>query len=140
MGAAVHIPEALYQDTKDLPRPRSALVLPAALFPLLVLVLPFATLGAVFELHWGWWVGAFAAALVWALAAGSISKSPKPFGSARRLLGWALLWIIEPIIVFPTLGRIASIGNTTAVVVGVLYIGGALAFGYWLFRRYRSKP
>lgn len=72
VGAAVHIPEALYQDTKTLEQPRSALVVPAAVYPLLVVLLPFAT-------------------------------------------------------------------ATHVAVVAVPYLGGALAFGYYLFRRYRSK-
>lgn len=139
VGAAVHIPAALYQDTKDLPEPgtRSAIVLPAALFPLLVVVLPFATMGAVFDLHWGWWAGAFGAALAWAVAAGFLARSPKPWMSLKRLLCWALLWCVEPFIALPLLGPIAA--GTHVAVGAVLYVGGALAFGYWLFRHYRSK-
>lgn len=137
VGAAVHLPEALYQDTKDLPAPRSALVLPAALFPLLVVVLPFVTMGAIFELHWGWWVGGLGVALGWAVAAGVIARSPKPGMSAIRLLGWALLWCLEPLVVLPLLGPIAA--ATHVSVVAVVYVGGALAFGYWIFRHYRGK-
>lgn len=137
VGAAVHIPAALHQDTKELERPRSLLVLPAAVYPLLVVVLPFATNGAVFDLHWAWWAGSFAAALVWALAAGAISQSPKPFKSAVRLLGWALLWCLEP---FIALGLMGPLGRATHVsVAATLYVGGALAFGYWLFRHYWRK-
>lgn len=139
VGAAVQIPAALYQETKDLPRPRSLLVLPAAIFPLLVVVLPFATMGAVFDLHWGWWLGGFAAALAWAVAAGFIARSPNPVGSVVRLLGWAVLWCLEPFVVLLTLGPIASADEWAAVVAGVLYLGGALALGYWIFRRYRGK-
>ncbi|MEU0878908.1 hypothetical protein ABZ345_09945 [Lentzea sp. NPDC005914] len=138
MGAAVHIPEALYQDTKELPRPRSALVLPAALYPLLVVVLPFLTMGAVFDLHWGWWAGGFGLALAWALAVGVISKSPKPFASARRLLGWGLLWCLEPIVVLAVLGPIAGISYLTYVALGA-YLLGALGLGYWLWKHYRGK-
>lgn len=137
VGAAVHIPAALHQDTKELERPRSLLVLPAAIFPLLVVVLPFATNGAIFDLHWAWWAGSFAAALVWALAAGALSRSPKPFMSAARLLGWALLWCLEPFVALALLG---PIGQATHVsVAATLYVGGALAFGYWLFRHYWRK-
>jgi len=139
VGAAVQIPAALYQETKDLPRPRSLLVLPAAIFPLLVVVLPFATMGAVFDLHWGWWLGGFAAALAWAVAAGFIARSPNPVRSVVRLLGWAVLWCLEPFVVLLTLGPIASVDEWAAVVAGVLYLGGALALGYWIFRRYRGK-
>lgn len=137
VGAAVHIPAALYEDTKELERPRSLLVLPAAIYPLLIVVLPFVTMGEIFDLHWGWWAGGFVVALVWALAAGSISKSPKPFMSAVRLLGWALLWCVEPFVVLLTLGPIAT--ATHVAVVATIYVGGALAFGYWLFRHYRGK-
>ncbi|MFC3893429.1 hypothetical protein ACFOWZ_18290 [Lentzea rhizosphaerae] len=135
----MHIPAALYQDTKDLPEPgtRSAIVLPAALFPLLVVVLPFATVGAVFDLHWGWWAGAFGAALAWAGAAGFLARSPRPWMSLERLLGWSLLWCAEPFIALPLLGPIAA--GTHVAVGAVLYVGGALGFGYWLFRRYRRK-
>lgn len=133
----MHIPEALYQDTKELERPRSALVLPAAIYPLLVVVLPFVTMGAIFDLHWGWWAGGFVVALVWALAAGAISRSPKPFMSAVRLLGWALLWCVEPFVALALLGPIAKV--THVAVVAVIYLGGALAFGYWIFRHYRRK-
>jgi hypothetical protein len=139
VGAAVQIPAALYEETKELPRPRSLLVLPAAIFPLLVVVLPFATMGAVFDLHWGWWLGGFAAALAWAVAAGFIARSPNPAGSVVRLLGWAVLWCLEPFAVLFTLGPIASIDEGAAAVAGVLYLGGALALGYWILRRYRGK-
>jgi hypothetical protein len=137
VGAAVHIPAALYEDTKELERPRSLLVLPAAIYPLLVVVLPFLTMGAIFDLHWGWWVGGFVVAVVWALAAGSISRSPKPFMSAVRLLGWALLWCLEPFVVLLTLGPLAQV--THVAIIGTIYVGGALAFGYWIFRHYRRK-
>jgi type IV secretory pathway VirB2 component (pilin) len=133
----VQIPEALYQDTKELATPRSALVLPAAIFPLLVVVLPFVTMGAALDVHWGWWVGGFVVALGWAVASGFIARSPKPWASVVRLLGWALLWCIEPFVVMAVLGPIAAV--THVAVVSVIYIGGALAFGYWLWRRYRSK-
>lgn len=135
----MHIPEALYQDTKELPQPRSALVLPAALFPLLVVVLPFVTLGAVFELHWGWWAAAAIAALSWSIAAGFVAKSPKPWRSFGRLLGWMALWCLEPFAVLFVLGPIAATHEVVAVVVGVLYVLGALACGYGIFRHYRSK-
>jgi hypothetical protein len=82
----VHIPQALYQGTKQLERPRGALVLPAAIYPLLVVVLPFVTMGGIFDLRWGWWVGGFVVALVLALVAGTIARSPKPWMSAVRLL------------------------------------------------------
>ncbi|WP_167976164.1 hypothetical protein [Lentzea indica] len=137
VGAAVHIPAALHQDTKELPKPRGALVLPAAIFPLLVVVLPFVTMGEIFDLHWGWWAGGFLDAVGWAVAAGFIAKSPKPWMSVVRLLGWALLWCVEPFVVLLLLGPIAT--ATHVAVVGAVYIGGALAFGYWLFRHYRSK-
>jgi hypothetical protein len=137
VGAAVHIPEALYQDTKELERPRSALVLPAALYPLLVIVLPFVTMGGIFDLHWGWWVGGFGVALVWALAVGAISKSPKPFASALRLLGWGLLWCLEITVVLLMLGPLA-VATHWAVALGV-YVFGALAFGYKLWKHYRDK-
>jgi len=139
VGAAVHIPAALYQDTKDLPEPgtRSAIVLPAAIFPLLVVVLPFATAGAVFDLHWGWWVGGLGTALAWAVAAGFLARSPKPWASVVRLLGWILLWCLEPFVALPL---VAVLSAGTHVTVGaVIYVGGALAFGYWLFRNYRRK-
>jgi hypothetical protein len=139
VGAAVHIPEALYQDTKELPEPRSALVLPSAIFPLLVVVLPFVTLGAVFDLHWGWWLGGFGVALGWAVAAGFVARSPKPWMSLVRLLGWTLLWCVEPFVVLFALGPIATIGEGAAWVAGVLYVGGAPALGYWIFRHYRGK-
>ena len=135
----MHIPAALHQETKELPQRRSLIVLPAAIFPLLVVVLPFATSGDIFELHWGWWLGAFAAALAWATASGFIARSPNPVGSVVRLLGWAALWIVEPFVVLFTLGPIASLGEGAAWVAGVLYIGGALALGYWIFRHYRRK-
>jgi hypothetical protein len=137
VGAAVHIPEALYQDTKDLERPRSALVVPAAIFPLLVVVLPFVTMGAIFDLHWGWWLGGLGMALGWAVAAGFIARSPKPWMSLVRLLGWALLWCVEP---FVALGLLGPITKVTHIAVGAtIYLGGALAFGYWIFRHYRGK-
>ncbi|MFS8102967.1 hypothetical protein LFM09_38150 [Lentzea alba] len=137
VGAAVHIPAALYEDTKELERPRSLLVLPAAIYPLLVVVLPFVTMGAIFELHWAFWVGGFLLALVWALATGAIAQSPKPFMSAVRLLGWALLWCLEPVVVLLTLGPLAQ--ATHVAVIGTIYVGGALAFGCWIFRHYRGK-
>ncbi len=133
----MHIPAALHQDTKELERPRSLIVLPAAIFPLLIVTLPFATSGAIFELHWGWWIGGFAAALGWAVAAGFLARSPKPGMSALRLLGWALLWCVEPFIALPLLGGIAS--GTHVAVAAVIYLGGALAFGYWLFRHHWRK-
>ncbi len=68
VGAAVHIPEALYQDTEELERPRRMLVVPAAIYPLLVVVLPIVTLGELFDLHRGWWAGGFGVALAWAVA------------------------------------------------------------------------
>lgn len=135
----MHIPAALRQDTEELSAPRSALVLPSALFPLLVLVLPLVTAGAVFDLHWGWWAGAFGAALAWAAASGFVARSPKPWMSLARLLGWMLLWCVEPIFVVLGLGPIAGLDPVAAVVVGVLYVGGALWFGHWIFRRYRGK-
>ncbi|GGM78008.1 hypothetical protein GCM10011609_12240 [Lentzea pudingi] len=135
----MHIPAALRQDTEDLPEPRGALVLPSAIFPLLVLVLPFVTMGAVFDLHWGWWAGALGAALAWAVASGFIARSPKPWMSLVRLLGWMLLWCVEPVFVLFVLGPFAGLGVVAAVVVGVLYVGGALWFGHRLFRHYRSK-
>lgn len=139
VGAAVHIPVALRRDTQDLPEPRGALVLPSAIFPLLVLVLPFVTMGAVFDLHWGWWAGALSAALGWAVASGFIARSPKPWMSLVRLLGWMVLWCVEPIFVVLGLGPIAGLDPVVAVVVGVLYVGGALWFGHWIFRYHRSK-
>ncbi|SER13652.1 hypothetical protein [Lentzea albida] len=135
----MHIPAALHRETQDLPQPRSLLVLPAAIFPLLVVVLPFATMGAVFDLHWGWWLGGFAAALAWATASGFLARSPNPVGSVVRLLGWSALWFLEPFVVLFTLGPIASVDEGVAAVVGVLYLGGALALGYRIFRRYRGK-
>ena len=137
VGAAVHIPAALYEDTKELEKPRIAIVLPAALFPLLVVVLPFATAGAVFDLHWGWWAGGVGVALAWAVAAGFLARSPKPWTSSVRLLGWMLLWCVEPFIALPLLGPIAA--GTHVAVGAVLYVAAALGFGCWLFRRYRSK-
>ncbi|MET8757004.1 hypothetical protein [Lentzea sp. NPDC004782] len=137
IGAAVHIPEALYQDTKELERPRSALVLPAALYPLLVLVLPFVTMGAIFDVHWGWWAGGFVVALAWALATGFIARSPKPFMSAVRLLGWSVLWCLEPFVVFFTLGPIAT--HTHLAVGLVIYGAAALAIAHAVFRRRRKR-
>ncbi len=137
VGAAVHIPEALYQDTKELERPRSAIVLPAAAYPLLVVVLPFVTLGGIFDLHWGWWVGGYVIALLWALAVGFLSRSPKPFMSAVRLLGWTLLWCVEPFVALAVLGPIGA--ATHVAVAATVYVGSALAFGYWIFRHYRGK-
>ncbi|SDL74899.1 hypothetical protein SAMN04488074_11363 [Lentzea albidocapillata subsp. violacea] len=134
----MHIPAALYEETKELPRPRSLLVLPAAIFPLLVVVLPFATMGAIFEVHWGWWLGGFAAALAWATASGFIARSPNPVGSVVRLLGWAVLWCLEPLLLLMLLAPVASV-PAAAIVIGVMYLCGALLFGYWLFLRYRAK-
>ncbi|SEQ53899.1 hypothetical protein SAMN05216188_103377 [Lentzea xinjiangensis] len=133
----MHIPEALYRDTQELPVPRSALVLPSAIFPLLVLVLPFLTMGQVFGLHWGWWAGGFALALGWAVVAGFLARSPKPWRSAVRLLGWAVLWCAEPFVVLLPLGVVAE--YTHISVVAVVYLGGAVAFGCWLFRRHRGE-
>jgi hypothetical protein len=139
VGAAVHIPAALYEDTKELERPRSLLVLPAALFPLLVLVSPFLTGGDIFELHWTWWLGGFLVALLWAIAADAIAKSPTPWKSALRLFGWGALWCLEPLGVLFLLGPLAAAHEITAIVVGVLYLVGALAFGFAIFRHYRRK-
>ncbi|GHH51650.1 hypothetical protein [Lentzea cavernae] len=136
----MHIPAALHEDTKALPRPRSALILPSAILPLLVLTLPFATMGAVFDLHWGWWAGTGAAALAWAVAAGFLARSPKPWMSLVRLLGWMLLWCVEPFIALPLLAVAGEGGEEVAAIAGVLYLGGALWFGIWLFRRYRRTP
>ncbi|MGW6446150.1 hypothetical protein [Lentzea sp. NPDC055074] len=135
----MHIPAALHRDTKDLPEPRGALVLPSAIFPLLVVVLPFVTMGAVFDLHWGWWAGALGAALAWAVASGFIARSPKPWTSLVRLLGWMVLWCLEPFAVLFVLGPIATIGEGAVWVVGTLYVGGALALGYWIFRHHRRR-
>ncbi|WP_434440297.1 hypothetical protein [Lentzea sp. E54] len=135
----MQIPAALYQDTKELPVPRGALVLPAAIFPLLVVVLPLVTMGAVFDLHWGWWAAGFGAALAWSVAAGFLARSPRPWLSLARLLGWALLWCVEPFAVVFTLGPIAAAGGTAAWIAGGLYISGALGLGYWIFRHYRGK-
>ncbi|WP_330273249.1 hypothetical protein OG205_41530 [Lentzea sp. NBC_00516] len=136
----MQIPAALYEETKELPRPRSLLVLPAAIFPLLVVVLPFAAMGADFDIPWGWWLGGgFVAALAWATAAGFIAKSPNPVGSVVRLLGWVALWCLEPFVVLFTLGPIASVDEGAAAVAGVLYLGGALGLGCWIFQRYRRK-
>ncbi|MEV6712075.1 hypothetical protein AB0M48_08520 [Lentzea sp. NPDC051208] len=135
----MQIPAALYEETKELPRPRSLLVLPAAIFPLLVVVLPFATMGAVFDVHWGWWLGGFAAALAWATASGFIARSPNPVGSVVRLLGWIVLWCLEPFVVLFALAPVAVVGEGVAWLLGILYFGGALAFGYWIFRHYRGK-
>ncbi|MGI5505502.1 hypothetical protein [Lentzea sp. CA-135723] len=140
MGAAVHIPAALHEDTKELPRPRSLLVLPAAIFPLLVVVLPFITAGVAFELHWGWWVGAAAAALSWSVAAGFIARSPKPWSSLGRLIGWIAVWCLEPFAVLFVLGPLAAVHEIVAATVGMLYLLGALACGYCIYRHYRSKP
>lgn len=137
VGAAVHIPVALHRDTRDLERPRGALVLPAAVFPLLVIVLPFATTGAIFGLPWGWWLGGFGVALAWAVASGFVARSPKPWMSLLRLLGWSLLWCVEPFVVLVVLGPVAQAGEAGAWIGGALYIGGASAFGYWLFRHHR---
>ncbi len=76
-------------------------------------------------------------ALLWAVAAGFIAESPKPWASVLRLLGWALLWCVEPFVVLFVLGPIAS--ATHLAVVAVPYLGGALAFGYYLFRHHRRK-
>ncbi|MGW4209814.1 hypothetical protein ACWEIJ_17635 [Lentzea sp. NPDC004789] len=133
----MHIPAALHQDTEELERPRSALVLPAALYPLLLVVLPFVTMGAMFDVHWGWWAGGFAVALAWALASGFLAKSPKPFMSAVRLLGWAVLWCLEPFVVYFTLGPIAA--YTHIAVALVIYGAATLAAGYAVFRHYRRK-
>ena len=111
--------------------------MPAAVYPLLVVVLPIVTLGEVFDLHWGWWAGGFGAALAWAVAAGFLARSPKPWASAVRLSGWALLWCVEPFVVFVLLGPIAEFTHIS--VVAVAYVAGALAFGYLIFRRYRGK-
>lgn len=135
----MQIPAALYEETKELPRPRSLLVLPAAIFPLLVLVLPFATVGAVFDLHWGWWLGALGVALAWAVIAGFVARSPKPWMSLVRLLGWAVLWCLEPFVVLFALAPVAAVGDGIVWVLGPLYLGGALGLGYWIFRRYRAK-
>ncbi|GLY49348.1 hypothetical protein [Lentzea sp. NBRC 102530] len=135
----MHIPAALHRDTAELPRPRSLLVLPAAVFPLLVVVLPFVTMGAVFDLHRGWWGAAAVAALSWSVVAGYVAKSPKPLHSFGRLLGWIALWCLEPFAVLLVLGPVAATHEVTAVVVGVLYVLGALACGHLLFRHYRSK-
>lgn len=135
VGAAVQIPAALHRDTEELPRPRSALVLPAAILPLLVLVSPFVTDGEVIGLHWGWWVGGVVAAFGWAAAAGFLARSPKPWMSLVRLLGWALLWCVEPFVVLPVLGVIAEVTHVAVAVV--LYLGGALALACWIFKRYR---
>ncbi|SDO06497.1 hypothetical protein [Lentzea jiangxiensis] len=133
----MHIPVALHRDTRDLERPRGALVLPAAVFPLLVIVLPFATTGAIFGLPWGWWLGGFGVALAWAVASGFVARSPKPWMSLLRLLGWSLLWCVEPFVVLVVLGPVAQAGEAGAWIGGALYIGGASAFGYWLFRHHR---
>ncbi|MFD4675390.1 hypothetical protein ACFWNN_37070 [Lentzea sp. NPDC058450] len=136
----MQIPAALREDTKHLPQPRSLLVLPSAIFPLLIVVLPFVTMGAVFDLHWGWWVAAATAALSWSVAAGFIARSPKPWRSFGRLLGWTVLWCVEPFAVLLVLGPIAATHEIAAVVVGVLYVLSALLCGYGIFRHYRSKP
>ncbi|MFD4642330.1 hypothetical protein ACFWN2_33825 [Lentzea sp. NPDC058436] len=133
----MHIPAALHQDTKDLPQPRSLLVLPSAIFPLLVVVLPFVTAGAIFDLHWGWWAGGLGVALAWAAASGFLARSPKPWMSLVRLLGWILLWCVEPFLVLPVLGTLAEV--THIAVIAPIYVGGALWLGYWIFRRYRRK-
>jgi len=133
----VHLPEALYQDTRELERPRSALVLPAALYPLLLVVLPFVTMGAIFDLHWGWWAGGFLAALAWAVATGFIARSPKPFMSAVRLFGWAVLWCLEPFVVYFTLGPVAA--YTHLAVALVIYGAATLAAGYSVWKHYRRR-
>ncbi len=133
----MQIPAALYQDTQQLERPRSALVLPAAIFPLLIVVLPFLTMGAIFDLHWGWWVGGFVAALGWAVAAGFLARSPKPGASVLRLLGWCLLWCLEPFVVLPIGGVVAH--TTHWVIALVPYLSASVALGAWLYLHYRSK-
>ncbi|MFD5824691.1 hypothetical protein [Lentzea sp. NPDC060358] len=135
----MQIPVALRRDTAELPKPRGALVLPAAIFPLLVLVSPFVADGAVLDLHRGWWAGAAAAALGWAVASGFLARSPKPWASVVRLLGWVLLWCVEPFVALPLLGGIAQLGDVAAVTGAVLYLGGALALGFWIFRRNRAR-
>ncbi len=137
VGAAVHIPAALHQDTKELPKPRRALVLPAAIFPLLVLVSPLVTDGEILGLHWGWWAGGVLAAFAWAVASGFIARSPKPWRSVVRLLGWVLLWCAEPFVVLPVLGFIAEVTHIGLALV--LYAAGVLAFGWWILKRYRAK-
>lgn len=112
-------------------------MLPAAVFPLLVVLLPLVTSGAIFDLHWGWWVGGAAAALGWAVAAGFLAKSPTPWASTRRLLGWAVLWCLEPFVVLPMYAPFGMVGGTG--LAALAYTGAALGFGYWLLRRYRAK-
>ncbi|WP_196777930.1 hypothetical protein [Lentzea aerocolonigenes] len=133
----MHIPEALYQDTKELPVPRSALVVPAAVFPLLVVLLPLVTSGAILDLHWGWWVGGMCIALGWSVAAGFIARSPKPWASTRRMLGWLALWCIEPFAALPLFGTFATLGGMG--LAALMYTCAALGFGYWIFRHYRGK-
>jgi hypothetical protein len=137
VGAAVHIPEALYQDTKELERPRSALVTPAAAYPLLVFLLPIVTVITGLTLRWGWWVSGLVLAVGWAIAAGFIARSPKPWASLRRMLGWIGLWCVEPFVVTILLGPVVVVGGWG---LGLLiYACAALAFGYWIFLRYRAK-
>jgi hypothetical protein len=137
IGAAVYIPETLYRDTKELEKPRSALVMPAAAFPLLVFLLPLLTLGASLKLHWGWWLGGFGIALGWAAAVGFIARSPKPWASLRRMLVWTALWCVEPFTLLP-LVPIIMVGGIGAV--ALVYAVVALAFGYGIFKFLRAKP
>ena len=137
VGAAVHIPEALYQDTKELEKPRQALVLPAAVFPLLVFLLPIVTSGAAFDLHWGWWVCGLVIAAGWAVAVGFIARSPKPWASLRRLIGWIALWPVEMCLVLPVLAPAGMVGGIGAA--ALLYTVLTLGAGYGFFKYFRSK-
>ncbi|KOV84299.1 hypothetical protein ADL03_17100 [Nocardia sp. NRRL S-836] len=94
-------------------------------------------MGESLDLHWAWWVGGFGVALAWAVASGFLARSPKPWASAVRLFGWALLWCAEPFVAVPLLGVVAA--ATNVAVASILYVAGALGFGYHLLRRYRRK-
>ncbi|SDG32321.1 hypothetical protein SAMN05216553_107124 [Lentzea fradiae] len=138
----MQIPAALHQDTKDLPRRRSLLVLPSALLPLLVFASPFIVGATSADPHWGWWLGGIVAALGWAVASGFLARSPKPWASLARLLGWIALWCLEPFVALPLVALLAGTSGLgdAAIWVGVgLYLCGALGFGYALFHHYRAK-
>ena len=66
-----------------------------------------------------------------------IARSPKPWASLRRLIGWIALWPVEMCLVLPVLAPAGMVGGIGAA--ALLYTVLTLGAGYGFFKYFRSK-
>ncbi|MFD1148773.1 hypothetical protein [Saccharothrix hoggarensis] len=132
VGSAIALPLGMRNDLAeaDQPRRKALWVLPAALYPPGVALVP--AVGLVD--HWlAYIVGGGAVALLWAFLAAKLTGSAKPFGGVGRLLIWAIFFTFEAILFLPMIAVVGWLGpwfGGLAYLLVVVLVGRAVVRFY----------